>query len=136
MDYNDILRRYYAGETTLEEERALREYLAIEGSSKEEQITRAIMNHGAEHRHHAVSIKQHAASQRIWSVTGVLAICVIIIICGIKFSQPTIYGYHNGKPITSIEEARYYGEQMFAELAVADYPAENKDLLKELFKFE
>ncbi len=136
MDYNDIIRRYYAGETTLDEERALREYLATEGSSKEEQITRAIMNHGAEHRHHTISIKQHTASQRIWSVTGALAMCVIIIICGIKFSQPTIYGYHNGKPITSIEEARYYGEQMFAELAVADYPAENKDLLKELFKFE
>lgn len=136
MDYNDIIRRYYAGETTLDEERALREYLATEGSSKEEQITRAIMNHVAEHRHHTISIKQHTASQRIWSVTGALAMCVIIIICGIKFSQPTIYGYHNGKPITSIEEARYYGEQMFAELAVADYPAENKDLLKELFKFE
>lgn len=136
MDYNDILRRYYAGETTLEEERALREYLAREGASKEERVTRAIMNHEAELRHREVVIKPHTTAQRIWSVTGALAMCIIIIICGIKFSQPTIYGYHNGKPITSIEEARYYGEQMFAELAVADYPAENKDLLKELFKFE
>ncbi len=136
MDYNDILRRYYAGETTLEEERALREYLAREGASKEEQIARAIVNHGAELRQRRVSIKQHTTSQRILGVTSALAMCVIIIICGIKFSQPTIYGYHNGKPITSLDEARYYSEQLFAELAVADYPAENKDLLKELFKFE
>lgn len=136
MDYNEILRRYYAGETTLEEEHALKEYLSTEGPSNEEHITRAIVNYGDTLRHRKASIKQHTSSRQIWSITGALAICIIIIICGIKFMQPTIYGYHNGKPITSIEEARYYGEQMFAELAVADYPAENEDLLKELFKFE
>ncbi len=136
MDYNDILRRYYAGETTLEEERALREHLAREGAPKEEQIARAIVNHGAELRQRRVFIKQHTTSQRILGITGALAMCVIIIICGIKFSQPTIYGYYNGRPILSLNEARYHSEQLFAELAVADYPTENRDLLKELFKFE
>lgn len=139
MDYKDILQRYYAGTTTLDEERALREYLLGQypDLTKEERVAHAMVNHTTELRRQSVNVRMHVGSpRRVWAFMSVCAVCVVMIICGIKLTQPTIYGYHNGMPITSFEEAKVYGEQMFAELAVADYPAENRDLLRDMFKFE
>lgn len=139
MDYKEILRRYYSGATTLDEERALREHLPTNKptASAEQMATQAIMDYAAEIRHEQVGIRlHHAAPRRIWGIASALAVCALIIVCGIKLLQPEIYGYHNGRPITSLEEAEFYSRQLFAELAVTDHDLHNEDLLKDMFKLE
>lgn len=139
MDYNDILRRYYEGETTLDEEQALRDYLMQSDYSsltKEERATLQIMNYAVSKAECKVAIHTHRSSRPIWKYTLATAACLLVVAGIIKLSQPTIYGYYNGKPITTIEEAEFYSRQLFDELAVTDHNLHNKDLLKDMFKLE
>ena len=139
MDYKDILQRYYEGCTTLAEEQALRNYLItadIDTLSAEEKATRLMMQHASQPHKAEVSIKMKTAKSYRLQIIGAMAACVIILLGAIKLLQPTVYGYHNGRPITSLEEAEYLGRQMFDELAIADNSLQNENLLKDMFRFE
>ncbi len=138
MDYKDILQRYYEGRTSLEEEQALRRYLIsadTDSLTPDEKAAHLMIRHATRARQESVNVKLHHTNSLRWQIAGAMALCALLI-GGIYLSRPTIYGYHNGRPITSLQEAEFYSQQILAELAVADYPAKNKDLLKELFKFE
>ena len=155
MEYKEFTKRYFDGELSSAEEQTLREVLmttADENLTSDERAAKALLRYASLKSDASVKIRLHESrenrrsrmtdtvlalgSMNIARIAMTTALGIMLIGLMIHFTRPTVYGYHNGKPITSIEEARYYGEQMFAELAVADYPAENKDLLKELFKFE
>ena len=140
MDYNDILRRYYEGRTSLDEEQALRDYLMqsdFNSLSIEERATRQMMSYAVSKAECKVAIHTHRSSKPIWQYTLATAASLLVVAGIVKLSQPTIYGYYNGQPILSMEEAKQRGEEMMAALASAnDMHQRNEEFLKDLLKFE
>lgn len=139
MDYKEILQRYYEGRTTLDEERSLRQYL-IESDrnslSADEQAAHLIMQQAQAIGCQSPNIKLRTKTSYSIQIAGVFALCALILAGVHLLSRPTVYGYHNGRPITTLEEAEFYSRQLFAELAVTGHDLHNEDLLKDMFKLE
>ena len=66
--------------------------------------------------------------ERSW----LLLIAALVAGLTIWLAQPTVYGYYNGEPITSLAEAQYRAERVFANLAQAELPSE-EELMQKLF---
>lgn len=132
MDYKDLIERYWRAETTTAEEQLLREQLSSSASpSAEERAVRAMMRY-AERQQQSVNIRLHHATPRYWQMALAAGLCSLAVILTIHFTQPTVYGYYNGEPITSLAEAQYHAERVFANLAQAELPTE-EELMQKLF---
>lgn len=136
MENRDILQRYFDAQTTPSEEQSLGTALADDKNlSKEERAARAMMAYATASREKRVAVKLHhpARSTQRWWVVATVA-CVLAIVVGAWFMRPKPYCYVNGRPIYSLEEARYYAQDMFNNLAMAELPQINS--LEEFFSLE
>ncbi len=136
MENRDILQRYFDAQTTPSEEQSLGTALADDKNlSKEERAARAMMAYAAVSREKRVAVKLHqpvGTANRWWMATAM--VCMFAIAIGAWFMRPKPYCYVNGRPIYSLEEARYYAQDMFNNLAMAELPQINS--LEEFFSLE
>ena len=62
------------------------------------------------------------------------ALGVLLIGVMIHFTRPTVYGYHNGRPITSYDEAQLLAQDIFNNLAHEGFAEEHN--LQDLFTLD
>ena len=135
MEYKDLMQRYWQAQTTAAEELELREQLLHHSSpTAEERAARAMMMHAASSKP-SVRVKLHPTKPRLWQMALAAGLCSMAIICTVMLNRPTIYGYYNGEPITSLAEAQYHADRIFANLAQAELPTE-EELMNKLFRLE
>ena len=135
MEYKDLMQRYWQAQTTAAEEQELREQLLQNTTpTTEERAARAMMMHAAAPQA-GVQVKLHQPASRIWQIALATGLCALAIGVTIMLKQPTVYGYYNGEPITSLEEAQYHADKIFANLAQAEIPTE-EELINKLFRLE
>lgn len=132
MDYNSLMQRYWRAETSAAEERELKEMLTDSSNlTTEERAARAMMRYTSLQKQ-GVNIRLRQSKPRYWQMA--LAACACSLVAGLTIwlAQPTVYGYYNGEPITSLAEAQYRAERVFANLAQAELPSE-EELMQKLF---
>ena len=112
------MQRYWQAQTTAAEERA----------------ARAMMMHAATEQPTA-RIKLHQQTSRFWQMALATGLCALAIGVTIILKEPTIYGYYNGEPITSLKEAQHHADKIFANLAQAEIPTD-EELINKLFRLE
>ena len=135
MEYKDLMQRYWQAQTTAAEEQELREQLLQNSSpTVEERAARAMMMHAASPKP-SVRVKFHPAKPRFWQMALAAGLCALAIGVTIMLNRPTIYGYYNGEPITTLAEAQYHADRIFANLAQAELPTE-EELMNKLFRLE
>ena len=126
------MQRYWQAQTTAAEELELREQLLHHSSpSAEERAARAMMAYSASPKR-SVNINLHQPKPKLWQIAVATALCSMVIFGVVKFFQPTVYGYYNGEPITTLAEAQYHADRIFANLAQAELPTE-EELINKLF---
>ncbi len=109
------LRRAAAGLTTGERAEASAGLLAAE----------AMLRTARNVRGGSVNIALRTTVSPLRIVVATALSAAIIAGAALLVSRPTVYGYVNGVPVTSLAEARRYSEQMFADLAQDMEPAMN-----------
>lgn len=135
MEYKDLMQRYWQAQTTSAEEQELREQLLqTDSPTPEERVARAMMMHAAAPQP-SVRIKLHQPTSRFWQVALATGLCALAIGVTMMLKQPTVYGYYNGEPITTLAEAQYHADRVFANLAQAELPTE-EELMNKLFRLE
>ncbi len=135
MEYKDLMQRYWQAQTNAAEEQELREQLLQNTSpTAEERAARAMMMHAAAPQQ-SVRIRLHQTTSHIWQIALTTGLCALIISITIMLKQPTIYGYYNGEPITSLAEAQYHADKIFANLAQTEIPTD-EELIEKLFRLE
>ena len=116
MDCNrmEILaRRYFAAETTPAEEAELARAL----DTLDLLAAAAMMRDARRLRGQSVNIRTRAALQPLRIAVAMAFSAAVIVVAAIAMSRPTVYGYVNGMPVTSLAEARQHSERMFSDLA-------------------
>lgn len=134
---SQLLDRYFRGETTPEEEASLRRILLSQDAptTPEAQAAAAILGLANEpHEKMASAIRLHTSPTRSWRIvaaTVVSAAAIIAVAITLTLTRPTVYGYVNGRPVTSLAEARVCSESMFSDLRAdgADRTAPLRNLL-------
>jgi hypothetical protein len=108
MDYNELLERWERGQTTLDEERALREHLAAGGGPE---WARAVFGHfdrAAEWTAADVGPRKRlifsCKAVMRWAAAVVLALCL----GQTDAHRPTVYAWVDGRPVTDVEVALDY----------------------------
>ena len=135
MEYKDLMQRYWQAQTNAAEEQELREQLLQNTSpTAEERAARAMMMHATTPQP-SVRVKLYQPTSRLWQMALATGLCSLAVIATIILKQPTVYGYYNGEPITSLEEAQYHADRIFANLAQAEIPTE-EELMNKLFRLE
>lgn len=127
---SELCERYFAGTTSLDDERVLRQALSRLDSgclTSEMQAVKAMMELSAESERERVSVRLRHTTTASWRlrVAVTVAAVAIILIPIYKLSQPTVYGYYNGQPITSLAEAEARAQDIFNNLAQAELPQVN-----------
>ncbi len=113
MDYKELLERYWEGQTTLEEERALKEHFASEGTSTPESVifgafAEAAQRSSADTKMFVPNIGRHK-KRRVWTIAAAAAAVVMIMATAVLTERrPTVYAYVNGEPVTDYETAYAY----------------------------
>lgn len=153
MEYKELIHRYFNGELSTAEEQILRDRLitsADEELTPEEIAAKALLRYASLKSDASVSIKLHDGAEKQHSRFGdaIIALCSLhyariamsaaLGICAIAFAiyytRPTIYGYHNGEPITSYAEAQILAQNIFDNLANVGLAKEYD--LQELFTID
>lgn len=135
MEYKDLMQRYWQAQTTASEEQELREQLLQANSpTAEERAARAMMAYSTNTKR-SINIKLHQPKPLFWQIAVATALCSMVIFGVVKFFQPTVYGYYNGESITTLAEAQYHADRVFANLAQAELPTE-QELINKLFMLE
>lgn len=148
MEYNELIKRYFDGELSSAEEQSLRERLISVADSElstDERAAKALMHYASLQSDASVKIRLHESrehrrsriadailsfgSLNVARVAVTTALCAMLIGFTIHFMSPTVYGYHNGKPITSYDEAQLLAQDIFDNLAHEEF-AESHDLQK------
>lgn len=134
-----LLGRYYRGETTLAEEEALRSHLAQRAEAgtadtltPEERAAAEMLRLAETGRKTKVVIRLHEAPARPWRIAAAAALSAAAIAAvAVTLTHTTVYGYVNGRPVTSIAEARDCSQQMFSDMRTdgADRTAPLRDIL-------
>ena len=134
-----LLGRYYRGETTLAEEEALRSHLAQRAEAgtadtltPEERAAAEMLRLAEAERKTKVVIRLHEAPARSWRIAVATALSAAAIAAvAVTLTHPTVYGYVNGRPVTSIAEARDCSQQMFSDMRTdgTDRTAPLRDIL-------
>lgn len=127
---SELCERYFAGATSLDDEQVLRQALSrldADMLSADMQAVKAMMECGESLSSERVAVTLRHSSGLSWRVklaTAVAAVAIILIPI-YKLSQPTVYGYYNGQPITSLAEAEARAQDIFNNLAQAELPQVN-----------
>ncbi len=119
MDYKTLLDRYYEGQTTLEEERLLREHFAGEAScGTPEQVIFGACDEAASRRPgRTYVVRKRNPRRRAWAIAGAAAAMVAVVLTALTTQpKPTIYAYVNGEPITDYQVAYDYTREAFMVL--------------------
>ncbi|MCI5718772.1 MAG: hypothetical protein MR292_10390 [Alistipes sp.] len=134
---SQLLDRYYRGETSVGEENELRRMLSADGTpSTPEAHAAAAMLGMAEQPHErmAAEIRLHEARPARWRIALVTAASAAIVAVAITLTRPTVYGYVNGRPVTSLAEARVCSESIFLDMRTDG--ADRTDPLRGLLDIE
>lgn len=126
MDCNrmEILaRRWFAAETTPAEDAELARELdslapeRLAALSPDLRAAAAMMRDARRLRGQSVNIRTRAALQPLRIAVATAFSAAAIVVAAMLMSRPTVYGYVNGMPVTSLAEARQHSERMFSDLA-------------------
>lgn len=135
---SQLLDRYYRGETSVGEENELRRMLSADDApSTPEARAAAAMFGMAEQPHErmAAEIRLHEARPARWRIALVTAVSAAAIVAvAITLTRPTVYGYVNGRPVTSLAEARVCSESIFLDMRTDG--ADRTDPLRGLLDIE
>ena len=134
---SELCERYFAGATSLDDEHVLRQALLRLDSdclTPEMQAAKVMLAGSESLSSERVAITLRHSSRLSWKLQLATAVAVIAImlIPIYKLSQPTVYGYYNGEPITSLAEAEARAQDIFNNLAQAELPQVNS--LENLFE--
>ena len=127
---SELCERYFAGATSLDDEQVLRQalsHLDADILSAEMQAAKVMLAGSESLSSERVAVSLRHSSGLSWRVklaTAVAAVAIILIPI-YKLSQPTVYGYYNGEPITSLAEAEARAQDIFNNLAQAELPQVN-----------
>ena len=127
---SELCERYFAGATSLDDEQVLRQalsHLDADILSAEMQAAKVMLAGSESLSSERVAVSLRHSSGLSWRVklaTAVAAVAIILIPI-YKLSQPTVYGYYNGQPITSLAEAEARAQDIFNNLAQAELPQVN-----------
>jgi hypothetical protein len=132
-----LCEQYLAGETSLSDEQVLRNalrHIDSESISPEMQAVKAMLEVADERHAERTFVRLHTPQKVSWRIklATAAAVVAIILIPIYKLSQPTVYGYYNGEPITSLAEAEARAQDIFNNLAQAELPQMNS--LENLFE--
>lgn len=132
-----LCEQYLAGETSLSDEQVLRNalrHIDSESISPEMQAVKAMLEVADERHAERTFVRLHTPQRVSWRIKLATAVAVvaIILIPIYKLTQPTVYGYYNGEPITSLAEAEARAQDIFNNLAQAELPQMNS--LENLFE--
>lgn len=126
MDCNrleTLAKRYLAAEATRAEELELSHTLDCltagqrNALSAEMLAVEAMMSHARHAAGQGVRIEMHPAYSRLRIAVASVLSAAVIAVAALLVSRPTVYGYVNGNPVTSLAEARQHSEQMLSDLA-------------------
>ena len=132
---SELCERYFAGATSLDDEHVLRQALSrLDSDCLTPEMQAAKVTQGDCLSSERVAITLRHSSRLSWKLQLATAVAVIAImlIPIYKLSQPTVYGYYNGEPITSLAEAEARAQDIFNNLAQAELPQVNS--LENLFE--
>ena len=127
---SELCERYFAGTTSLDDEQVLRQALSrldADMLTSEMQAAKVMLAGSESLSSERVAVTLRHSSGLSWRVklaTAVAAVAIILIPI-YKLSQPTVYGYYNGQPITSLAEAEARAQDIFNNLAQAELPQVN-----------
>lgn len=132
-----LCEQYLAGETSLSDEQVLRNalrHIDSESISPEMQAVKAMLEASEELQAERTFVRLRTPLKASWRIklAATVALVAAILIPVIYLSQPTVYGYYNGQPITSLAEAQAHAQDIFNNIAQAELPQANS--LSELFE--
>ena len=140
MDCNKLetlARRYMAAGTTAAEEAELLAAAARLTETERDRASaglraaEAMLRVARNTRSESVDIALRTAASP-WRIAVAAALSAAIVAgTAMLVTRPTVYGYVNGAPVTSLAEARQYSERMFSDLAQGMEPT--MDALDRLF---
>lgn len=135
---SQLLDRYYRGETSVGEENELRRMLSADGAPSTPEVRAAAAMLGMAEQPHermAADIRLHEARPARWRIALVTAASAAAIVAvAITLTRPTVYGYVNGRPVTSLAEARVCSESIFLDMRTDG--ADRTDPLRGLLDIE
>lgn len=134
---SELCERYLAGTTSLNEEQVLRQallHLDADMLSPDMQAVKVMLEVADERHTERTFVRLHTPQRVSWRIklATAAAVIAIMLIPIYKLSQPTVYGYYNGEPITSLAEAEARAQDIFNNLAQAELPQMNS--LENLFE--
>lgn len=134
---SELCERYLAGTTSLNEEQVLRQallHLDADMLSPDMQAVKVMLEVADERHAERTFVRLHTPQKVSWRIklASAAAVIAIMLIPIYKLSQPTVYGYYNGEPITSLAEAEARAQDIFNNLAQAELPQMNS--LENLFE--
>lgn len=134
---SELCERYLAGTTSLNEEQVLRQallHLDADMLSPDMQAVKVMLEVADERHTERTFVRLHTPQRVSWRIklASAIAVIAIMLIPIYKLSQPTVYGYYNGEPITSLAEAEARAQDIFNNLAQAELPQMNS--LENLFE--
>lgn len=134
---SELCERYLAGTTSLNEEQVLRQallHLDADMLSPDMQAVKVMLEVADERHAERTFVRLHTPQKVSWRIklASAVAVIAIMLIPIYKLSQPTVYGYYNGEPITSLAEAEARAQDIFNNLAQAELPQMNS--LENLFE--
>lgn len=126
-----LVDRYFRGETSLEEEATLRRILSQgDGQHDDADAFRttpealaaaAILSLAEQARGEKVALRLHRRTQNPWRMAiATVTAAAAVIVAVVTLTRPTVYGYVNGRPVTSLAEARDCSERMFSDMRTDD----------------
>jgi len=120
-----LARRYIAAETSLAEEAELAGISAERAADVSPDLlaAAAMMRDARRLGRESVDIRLRTAASPLCIAAAVALSAAAIVVSALFMSRPTVYGYVNGVPVTSLAEARQYSERMFSDLADDMRPA-------------
>ena len=97
---------------------------------------RAMRSYAEQCRSERVTVRLHEPKPS-WRLSRVaLAVAMVAIVVGVAWlARPEVYGYVNGEPIYSLEEAQLYAHQMFDNMEVEELQMQD-DILESIFSLE
>lgn len=134
---SELCERYLAGTTSLNDEQVLRNalrHIDSESISPEMQAVKVMLEVADERHTERTFVRLHTPQRVSWRIklATAAAVVAIALIPIYKLTQPTVYGYYNGEPITSLAEAEARAQDIFNNLAQAELPQMNS--LENLFE--